>query len=503
MIKLIIKRTKKNRILEKGVVDKARRRILNNGCSDPCLTTNVIQEDFGMGVNPSSRENKSIGMSSSKKTLCYTEAHNIIEKAANAFTTFKLLSSISKASTLSPKQFPFLSTCLNLLFHTQFENDKNNEEHDQRIDNILCSWAMRREKIAKDGDCCFRSVARNICTKRNSRELNEEADNHLTALGIYSNSEDEMVRALRLLTVQEWIQNRSDYEHFVTTDDFDKEVERFKNQGYFTGELGNVMTLAMSNVLRMPIIIFSSLENYPVIPVLPRHQLKNITPLYICFNGAGCGHYDFVSLTLMGSSAQETATSHLKETERKEVSCSCGVNKNGTHWQNICNNEAGAYSSRCKCLKARIGCGRNCRCKGCCNPYGSRQKQVTVDCSPRKRQKFDFQKSTRSTSTKSKDFLVQKGEKPRESSLTDEEYFVLEEIIMHQKSNGKEVIVHETLDFYKFIQSVCQQAESPLLSLREKEMKDIKKALAAHEHQVSVMRAVFSKQVEMSFTKLK
>jgi hypothetical protein len=244
---------------------------------------------------------------------------------------------------------------------------------------------MTRENIDKDGDCCFRSVARNICTKRTIEELNEEAKNHLTGIGIYNKNEDEMTRALRSLTVQEWRQNRSDYESFLTTDDFDEEVERFQAQGYFAGELGNVMTLGMSNMLKMPIIIFSSLENYPVIPVLPRHQLKNITPLYVCFNGAGCGHYDSVKLKLLDSSVQES----------------------------------------------------------------------------------------------------------------------VQEIIMHQKSSGNDIIDHETLDIYNFIQSVNNQAERPLLSLRKKELNDIKKALAAHKHQVSLMRAIFNKQVEMSFTTLK
>jgi hypothetical protein len=100
------KEDKKNRILEKGVVDEARRRIINKGCS-PHSTSDINQEDFGIGVNASSQESKSIDMSSSKTKLCYNEAINIIEKAANAVTTFTFLSSISKASTLSPKQFPF------------------------------------------------------------------------------------------------------------------------------------------------------------------------------------------------------------------------------------------------------------------------------------------------------------------------------------------------------------------------------------------------------------
>ena len=80
----------------------------------------------------------------------------------------------------------------------------------------------------------------------------------------------------------------------VTTDNFENEVERFSHRGYFTGELGNPMVLAMANVLKIPIVIFSSLENFPTIPILPCQQLHGMPSLFLSFNAAGCGHYDYV-----------------------------------------------------------------------------------------------------------------------------------------------------------------------------------------------------------------
>lgn len=54
------------------------------------------------------------------------------------------------------------------------------------------------------------------------------------------------------------------------------------------------MVLDIANVLKMPIVIFSSLENFLTIPILPRQQLHDMPPLFESFNVAGCGHYDYV-----------------------------------------------------------------------------------------------------------------------------------------------------------------------------------------------------------------
>ena len=173
--------------------------------------------------------------------------------------------------------------------------NRDTDEHDKRIDNILKSWSMSREHIAKDGDCCFRAVARNVSKLTETGGLSSQAYEHLANLGLVNLDEESLSDSLRVMTVSEWSgENRPHYESFLTTDNFDEEVKRFTHKGYFTGELGNLMILAMANVLKMPIVIFSSLENYPTIPILPRGQLNDMPTLFVSFNAAGCGHYDYV-----------------------------------------------------------------------------------------------------------------------------------------------------------------------------------------------------------------
>lgn len=126
---------------------------------------------------------------------------------------------------------------------------------------------MYRENIPKDGDCCFRAVARNIFRLTQRSEIDSSVTGHLAHLGLLNLNESALTDKLRALTVSEWSgENRHQYESFLTTDSFETEVELFKHRGYFTGELGNLMVLAMANVLKTPIVIFSSLENFPTIP---------------------------------------------------------------------------------------------------------------------------------------------------------------------------------------------------------------------------------------------
>lgn len=99
------------------------------------------------------------------------------------------------------------------------------------------------------------------------------------------------------------------------------------------------MVLALANVLKMPIVIFSSLENYPTIPVPPRQQLNDMPTLFVSFNAAGCGHYDYVYMESI-QSVQETQQGNEKaEEKRRDVSCSCGISTKGKgSLPNICNN---------------------------------------------------------------------------------------------------------------------------------------------------------------------
>ena len=84
------------------------------------------------------------------------------------------------------------------------------------------------------------------------------------------------------------------------------------------------------------------------------------------------------------------------------------VGKVRVHYQiSICN-VIGSYSSRCKCLKAPVGCDGNCTYRGCSNLFRKRQTAAAeMECAPRKRRKFDIQNSSK---LNSQAYLEAKGE---------------------------------------------------------------------------------------------
>ena len=83
--------------------------------------------------------------------------------------------------------------------------------------------------------------------------------------------------------------------------------------------------------------------------------------------------------------------------------------------------------------------------------------------------------------------------------MTDDEYFVFEELILRQQADDKEISLDRLFESYNFVQSLCTKWEEQTLQLRRKTKGDIKKAVAAHKHENEVMTALFKKQVEMSY----
>ena len=45
-------------------------------------------------------------------------------------------------------------------------------------------------------------------------------------------------------------------------------------------------------MLKLPIVVFSSIDSYPVIPLVPRSSPLTVVPIHVAFNQSGKGHYD-------------------------------------------------------------------------------------------------------------------------------------------------------------------------------------------------------------------
>ena len=116
--------------------------------------------------------------------------------------------------------------------------------------------------------------------------------------------------------VAEWLANKDDYglRNLCLNED---DILAYEESGVFGGALGDAMPLALSNVLQLPIVIFTSIENFPVIAISPRQQLPEVQPLYLAYTQQGPGHYDIAKFQQVNESSD---TSIIKK-RRQNISC--------------------------------------------------------------------------------------------------------------------------------------------------------------------------------------
>ena len=120
---------------------------------------------------------------------------------------------------------------------------------------------------------------------------------HLKSLQVHRN-QDLSARniILRGLVVAEWLgDNSEEYTAFLTGSEkstFEETAWTFLEPRVFDCELGNSVLLSLTNVVKLPIVVFSSIDSYPVIPLVPRSSPLTVVPTHVTFNQSGKGHYD-------------------------------------------------------------------------------------------------------------------------------------------------------------------------------------------------------------------
>ena len=182
----------------------------------------------------------------------------------------------------------------------------------------------------------------------------------------------DTAQRLRKLIVNEWITNQERYQPYVGGN-MEEQANLFLRPGHFIGELGNLMPLAMANLIGSPLIIFTSLETMPLLLIMPS-STSGLPPIYLAFNQFGAGHYDAIKFKQKEETSSTVMTSGpVQPVEATTQRCSCGKNSKLTSNKSIkqsCVNSQG-YASRCPCFKAKNGCHSDCSCEECSNPYSS------------------------------------------------------------------------------------------------------------------------------------
>ena len=182
--------------------------------------------------------------------------------------------------------------------HTQeIENeedlcDPTVAEHTEALSRNLGGFNLTTDVVPKDGDCAFRSIARmlrSICS--NPEQL--EVLNHLTSIGLCQ-SENKDTVTMRNLFVDELLKFDEDILGFFTDQSreaLETKALEFKRQGTFDTAIGDVVMRVCAQLLRVPIMVVTSLNSLPCVPFLPSNPLTS-KPIFVAYHYYGAGHYD-------------------------------------------------------------------------------------------------------------------------------------------------------------------------------------------------------------------
>ena len=335
------------------------------------------------------------------------EAFHILQQAVSAFYVAKELKALSTTAHINTGNLFFVS------FMATIEKSMKGNR-DGPLDKILSSWNFRRVTVPGDGNCLFTSVT--LAMMHRIQNGDSVFINALLAIGL-PNSELRntafICQFLRNRMVKEWLDNRSFYQGFVT-DDILAAADYYQQSGTFSGDLGDLMVLTLANVLQIPITIFTSVENMPILCIMPTTStMETTSPMFLTYSQSGAGHYDY---------AVPHESPHELDTTKVEK-CSCGRKPNSIG--------QACSTRRCPCFREATSCSFSCTCKQCNNKYGHRPAPSTT----RRRTHYDNQRQElRGCAVHS--FMSEVGEPSTTGNFTLLEAIMLKLIIIHFILNG-------------------------------------------------------------------
>ena len=357
--------------------------------------------------------------------------------------------------------------------------DCDRKDHNVRLQRTVASFGLEIFPVDPDGDCAFTAVWRQIRMLTTDDDMvNDTADltNHLVTLGLTLTDTTVPVKMLRSLFVDEICGEKVNYYHSfiqgMTKWEFIEEAKKFIYPGQFSGQVGDLIVMALSNLLKCPILVLTSMESCNIIPFIPENLSCNV-PIFVAFNQHGPGHYDSTR-PYNASPNIDNESEDVHEADREDMKpCRCGKSgnngKSGDNGKKSCNS-GGKYSSRCKCFKFKKPC-TGCKCVNCDNPYNgvppvSNNNKVTSTVKQsRKRIKLDV--SRKKTSA----FMSDMGEPIRQGHWNTYETSLVQCIIALptvDKNDAKKVC-----EIYNFVVNLsCIRIMA--LDLREKSDKQVR-----------------------------
>jgi hypothetical protein len=255
-----------------------------------------------------------------------------------------------------------------VLLHSQYSMLPNCEEHEepdthsQTLAQVVGSFGLELVPVEKDGNCLFSAVCNQL--KHFGESSGEQFRAHLQKLDICHDEEFRPAR-LREAVLNEMEKNQDRYIPFLdenTAATYPSQVAKFRQSGQFATDFGDLIPIAIANVLGSVLILLSSDPLLPYQSVTPERNIIPNVPMYLAFNCSGAGHYD--------GTRQKSALPTVQCVE-KILKCRCGINSKALKGeQSFCK------TSRCPCKKEGRECSL-CSCYNCQNSSGFVKVQQT------------------------------------------------------------------------------------------------------------------------------
>lgn len=227
-------------------------------------------------------------------------AESILKAALNNYEIIKKFSEYNCNRSLNADDLLLLTNIPAglTMYHTEdIENeedifDPTVEEHTQALSRNLGGFNLTTDAVPKDGDCAFRSIARMLRSTCSNPEQSELL-NHLRSIGLYQ-SENEDTVTMRNLFVDEVLKFDEDILAFFTDQNkeaLETKALEFRRQGAFDTAIGDVVMRVCAQLLRVPIMVVTSLNSLPCVPFIPSNPLSS-KPIFVAYHYYGAGHYD-------------------------------------------------------------------------------------------------------------------------------------------------------------------------------------------------------------------
>ena len=166
------------------------------------------------------------------------------------------------------------------------------EMNNDCLQRHLSAFGLALHRIPGNRDCCFASIVTEL-HKILSLVSNDDGEDglacHLKSIGLGSSIETDSLQ-LRLLFCQEIEKNMEKYSSFVDFNVND-ELTIFAESGWFNSSLGDLCVCACSNLLKIPIVVITSIPGSPVLTFVPS-TLLTTRSIYVAYNHSPPGHYD-------------------------------------------------------------------------------------------------------------------------------------------------------------------------------------------------------------------